>query len=145
MELSSSQAKNVWSNTACCNVTLAWGAVHLTCAVVVTGVFASCCLVAVTADHLALKEARLVNAFYSWLRLTHNSQLLAINAGIVELARKALGVDPVARHIRRTALVASISNQRSRLELLLGNIPDVVDQIRLASVDTGNSTVVCED
>lgn len=138
MKLSPTQTENIRSDVACCNVALTRSTVHLASAIVVTSVVAVCRLIAVAADHLALKGTRFVNALDSLLGLTHNRDFLAIDARVVELALKALGVESVARHVRRTALVTSISKQRPGLEILLWNISDVVDQVRLASVDTRN-------
>lgn len=139
------KTENIRPDVARCNVALTWSTVYLAGAVVVTGVLTVCCLIAVAADHLSLKGTRLVNALDSRLGLAHNGDFITINARVVELARKTLGVEPVARHVRWAALVASISNQGPRLELLLGNISDAVDQVCLASVNTRNCAFVCEN
>lgn len=145
MKLPPTQTENIRSHVACCDVALARSTVHLASAIVVADVVTTCRLIAVAADHLALKGTRLVNALDSLLGLAHNCDFLAIDARVVELARKTLGLESVARNVRRTAVGPSISKQRPGLEILLWNISNVVDQVCFASVDTRNYAFVRED
>uniref|UniRef100_A0A6B0V7N7 Uncharacterized protein n=1 Tax=Ixodes ricinus TaxID=34613 RepID=A0A6B0V7N7_IXORI len=127
-----SEAEDVWADRALRNVALSRCAVHLAGAVVLTDVVAARRLVAVAAHHLAFKHRGLVGALDPRSRFAQDGDLLSVDAGVVELARQALGTQLLAGETVKASVRSAVTQQRP-CQQLLRRFSKVEHKLRLAA------------